>query len=384
MKLLLINSVCGTGSTGRICADIAKAYENNGYEVKIGYGRSDYVPEDCKKYAVRIGSAADVYGHVIGTRLTDKHGLYSVSATRAFLAWAETFDPDMLWLHNIHGYYINYELLFEWFKKRPQMTVKWTLHDCWAFTGHCAFFSYARCEKWLINDDPRFGEVVSGGCGHCPQRTSYPKAVLSDNSSENFVRKKRAFTGVRDLSIITPSVWLKNLVKQSFLNEYPVQVVYNHIDETVFKQTPSDFRIRHGIKKSDYMMLGVANVWEPRKGLDDFIELQKRLRENGSNFKIVLVGLNDKQLKELPEGILGLKRTNNAKELAEIYTAADVVLNPTYEDNYPSVILESEACGTPVITYDTGGCSEAIHISGSKAIPQGIDNLEKEVLHRMI
>lgn len=384
MKLLLINSVCGTGSTGRICADIAKAYENNGYEVKIGYGRSEYVPEDCKKYAVRIGSATDVYGHVIGTRLTDKHGLYSTGATKVFLEWAETFDPDILWLHNIHGYYINYELLFEWIKKRPQMTVKWTLHDCWPFTGHCAFFSYAKCEKWLINDDPRFGEVTKGGCGSCPQRMSYPKAVLKDNSSENFIRKKRAFTEVQNLSIITPSVWLKNLVKQSFLNEYSVQVVYNHIDETVFKQTPSDFRIRYGIKKNDYMMLGVANVWEPRKGLGDFIELQKRLRENGSNFKIVLVGLNDKQLKELPDGILGLKRTNNAKELAEIYTAADVVINPTYEDNYPSVILESEACGTPVITYDTGGCSEAIHISGSKVIPQGIDNLEKEVLHRMI
>ncbi|MBQ8945900.1 MAG: glycosyltransferase [Lachnospiraceae bacterium] len=387
MKLLLINSVCGYGSTGRLCVDIAKTYEQDGYEVKIAYGRSDNVPEDCRKYAVRIGSSRDVYLHMAGTRLTDRHGLYSAGATRRFLEWADEFDPDLLWLHNIHGYYLNYELLFEWIKARPQMPVKWTLHDCWAFTGHCAYYTYVGCDRWLINDDPRFGDVKTGGCGHCPQRGTYPRSIFTDNSAVNYLTKKKAFTGVGNLSIITPSVWLKNQVRQSFLAEYPVQVVYNRIDTAVFRQSISDFRAVHDIKKNDYMMLGVANVWEKRKGLDDLIELHRRLvAESYSKrgFCIVLVGLNDKQLKQLPDGMIGIKRLGDPRELARIYTAADVVLNPTYEDNYPSVILEAEACGTPVITYDTGGCAEAVHISGSKVIPRGVDNLEKEVLHRLI
>ncbi len=386
MKLLLLNSVIGYGSTGRLCVDIAKAYERDGHEVKIAFGRNDKVPDDCRKYAVRIGSSTDVYLHIAGTRFTDRHGLFSVNATREFLEWADRYDPDVLWMHNVHGYYVNYELLFEWIKSRPQMSVKWTLHDCWAFTGHCAYFSYVGCDRWLINEDLRFGDVKKGGCGNCPQRGAYPRSLFKDASADNYQRKKAAFTGIPKMSLITPSVWLKNQVRQSFLSEYPVQVVYNRIDTSVFKQTQSEFRAEHGIRRTDFVMLGVANVWEPRKGLVDLIELHKRLAEDKTitqGFHLVIVGLNDKQLKSLPSGIIGMKRTANANELAEIYSAADVVLNPTYEDNYPSVILEAEACGTPVITYDTGGCAEAIHISGSKAIPRGIDSLEKEVLHRL-
>lgn len=343
MKVLLINSVCGISSTGRICADIARNFEKNGDEVKIAYGRSSVVPENCKKYAVRIGSDFDVKLHAVKTRLTDKHGLGSKRATEKFLQWASEYNPDLVWLHNIHGYYINYELLFDWIKSRPNMQVKWTLHDCWAFTGHCAYFSLAKCERW------------KDGCDKCPQIKKYP-ASLVDNGKDNFERKRKAFTGVKNMTLITPSKWLAELVKQSFLKDYPVEVVYNEIDKTVFKPTQSDFKAKYGLDNKK-VVLGVASVWDERKGLADFIKLSEML---GDGYKIVLVGLSEKQKKSLPSNILSIDRTNSPVELAKIYTAADVFLNLTYEDNYPTVNLEAQACGTPCITYATGGSVESV------------------------
>lgn len=357
MRLLIINSVLGFGSTGRIALDIAKEYKVNGYEVKIAYGRKSNDTEDAKEYGIRIGSSLDVYSHVAYTRLTDKHGLASKRATKEFLKWADEYNPDMIWLHNIHDYYINYELLFAWIKKRAQMKVKWTLHDCWAFTGHCSHFAYVKCDKW------------KSGCGNCPKLDQYPKSFV-DNSLENYRRKKAAFTGVKDLTIVTPSNWLKNLVKGSFLSEYSVEVFYNKVDTNVFKPTPSVFKADHGIQDKK-MILGVANVWNDRKGLNDFIELSKLIDDN--TYKIVLIGLFEKQidvLKNASPNILALPRTSNVEELVGIYSAADVFVNPTYEDTFPTVNMEAEACGTPVITYDTGGCRETIKSANSLAIEQ--------------
>lgn len=343
MRVLLINSECGTGSTGKISAAIAEQYESEGHEVKIAYGRRAFVPQQYKRFAVRIGTDNEVKLHALLTRITDKQGLYSKRATREFLKWAEEFNPDVLWLHNLHSYFLNYEMLFEWIKTRPQMEVKWTLHDCWAFTGHCAYFDMAKCYKWKEE------------CKDCPQKTAYPASFVFSNCNDNFNRKKQAFTGVKNMTLITPSNWLADLVKESFLKEYPVEVVHNTIDTNIFKPTPSDFRERYGLENKK-IILGVASVWEPRKGLKDFIELSKKLDDN---YQIVLVGLSDKQLKEIPNNIIGIKRTNGQKELAEIYTAADVFLNTTYEDNYPTVNLEARACGIPIITYNTGGSPEA-------------------------
>ncbi len=388
MRLLLVNSMCGIGSAGRLCMDIAKAYDHDGNEVRIAYGRSDYVPVESYPYAVRIGSDADNMIHEIGTRLTDRHGLFSRKATTEFLEWADEFDPDTLWLHNIHGYYLNYELLFDWIKSRPNMSVKWTLHDCWPITGHCTRFSYVKCTKWIARI-PKGAMRDNTGCGNCPQKRNYPESWVVDYSRTGYLRKMKAFTGVPNMQIITPSVWMKNIVKESFLGNYPIQVVYNKIDTGIFKPTPSQFRSEYGLSKKAYLILGVSNEWGHRKGLDDFIELNNRLRHSaatdgfGRKIQIVLIGLSTRQIKNLPEGIIGIERYKSPRKLAEAYSAADVVLNPTYDDSYPSVIMEAEACGTPVITYDTGGCAETIHISGSKAIPQGIDNLEKEVLRRI-
>ena len=360
MKVLMINVVCGIRSTGRICTDLAAELEAQGHEVKIAYGRES-VPAEYRKYAVRIGSDLDVMLHGAFSRLFDAHGLGSRRATEAFLRLAEEYRPDLLWLHNIHGYYINYELLFSWIKKHPEMEVRWTLHDCWAFTGHCSHFTAVGCDQW------------KSGCTRCVQKRRYPASLFADNCKENYARKRRAFTGVENMTLITPSRWLAELVGQSFLKEYPVEVRYNTIDTAVFKPTPSDFRERYGLDGKK-IVLGVASVWDDRKGLDDFIELAKLLDDS---YAVVLVGLSEKQIRALPEGIIGIRRTDSARELAAIYTAADVFVNPTHEDTYPSTNLEAQACGTPVITYRTGGSPESVP-------PENVVNCEVAELYKAI
>lgn len=246
MRVLFVNAVCGAGSTGKITCGLAEKYESEGHEVRVAYGRSYHVPEKYRRYAVRIGTKLDEHIHALMTRLTDRHGFYSGHATKKFIAWANEYNPDFLWLHNIHGYYINIEMLFSWIKSRPQMRVYWTLHDCWTFTGHCAYFTMAGCEKWKTH------------CENCPQKNSYP-ASLIDNSRRNYDDKRRIFTGVKDMTIITPSKWLAGLVKQSFLREYPVEVRHNTIDTEIFRPTPSNFREKYNLM-GKIIVLGVASI----------------------------------------------------------------------------------------------------------------------------
>lgn len=339
MKMLQINTVCGVGSVGRIVRQIHEALREKGHESYIAYGRK---PLGCDG-AIRIGEDLDVYFHVFLTRVFDLHGFGSKKATKKFLKIVEEINPDIIHLHNIHGYYLNIEVLFDFLKSFDKPVV-WTLHDCWAFTGHCSHFTYAKCERWKT------------GCYSCPEKKSYPRSVIFDNSKSNYARKKKAFTGAKNMTLVTPSQWLAGLVKESFLRDYPVQVIPNGIDTEVFKPTPSDFKKRYGLD-GKFLILGVANVWEKRKGFDYFLDLSKYLSDDEI---IVLVGLSDERIKNLPNNIIGIKRTNSAKELAEIYTAADVFFNPTLEDNYPTVNLEAQACGTYVITFDSGGAKETI------------------------
>jgi len=266
MRILLINSVSGIRSTGRICTDIAEEYIQKGYEVRIAYGRED-VPEKYKDISVRIGSQIDVYTSVIKSRLFDNEGFNSIKATEQFLRWADLYNPNILWLHNLHGYYINLGLLFRWIKSRPNMQVKWTLHDCWAFTGHCAHFTIAKCDKWKTQ------------CRECEQKHTYPKSMLKDNSIKNYFNKKRLFTNVNDMEIIVPSNWLADLVKQSFLKEYRIKVVHNKIDTSIFKYRESDFRVRHKLQNKK-IVLGVATDWSDKKGLSDFIRLSEMFNSN--------------------------------------------------------------------------------------------------------
>ena len=340
MKILQINSVCGVGSTGRIATDLYKVSEEQGHQCKIAYGRGT-APQGID--SIKIGSNLDNYMHVLKTRIFDKHGFGSVNATKKFIEEVKEYDPDVIHLHNIHGYYINIEILFNYLKEANKPVI-WTLHDCWAFTGHCAYFDYVGCSKW------------KNGCNKCPQKEGYPTSKVFDNSKLNYEKKRELFTSVKNMTIVTPSKWLANLVKESFLGKYPVEVINNGIDLDIFKPTKSYFREQYGLEDK-FIVLGVASVWEERKGLKYFVELSKELSDD---YKIVVVGVTEKQKKELPNNILAITRTNNVKELAEIYTVADVFVNPTLEDNFPTTNLEALACGTPVISFNTGGSVESI------------------------
>jgi len=341
VKYLFINSVAGFGSTGRIAAEKCRELMAQGHSCCIAYGRDAVNCDDIP--TIRIGTAMDYRIHGVVNRLLDNHGFCSYGATKRFLEQVKEYDPDVIWLHNVHGYYIHIGLLFEYLKTCGKK-IYWTLHDCWAFTGHCAYFDYVGCDRWKT------------GCHDCLQKKSYPSSMLLDRSKANYWKKRSLFTGIPNMTLITPSQWLANLVKQSFLTEYPVEVVYNTINTDIFKPTSSNFREKHGLQDKT-VLLGVASVWEKRKGLDDFIRLAEML-DNG--YRIILVGVTPEQAKQLPSNILAIPRTNSPKELAEIYTAADLFVNPTYEDNYPTVNLEARACGTRIVTYDTGGCRETI------------------------
>lgn len=341
MKVLMINVVCGIRSTGRICTDLAEALSKEGHEVKIAYGR-EHVPEQYQKYAIRIGTDWDVRIHGGRARLFDQSGFGSVKATKRFIEWIREFDPDIIHLHNIHGYYLNVAILFEYLKQSGKR-ILWTLHDCWAFTGHAAYCEAAACEKW------------KSGCHDCPNLAEYPASII-DRSRSNWLKKRIIFTGVPNMSLITPSRWLKGLVEGSFLRDYPVRVIYNGIDTGAFfpssqeerEKTRSELGVKDG-----RLLLGVAAVWDKRKGLEDLISLGRHTQG-----KIVIVGVTEKQKQALPREITGITRTNNVEELRRLYAAADVFVNPTYEDNFPTTNIEALACGTPSITYNTGGSPE--------------------------
>lgn len=340
MRILLINVVCGIRSTGRICTDLAVALEMQGHEVKIAYGREE-VPEKFQKFAERIGTSFDVKIHGIKARLTDGCGYGSKRATKKFIEWVKDYNPDVIHLHNLHGYYINLEELFDYLCTCGKKII-WTLHDCWAFTGHAAYCETANCEKWIT------------GCHDCPKISDYPSSLV-DHSKDNWEYKRLLLSNVPNMTIVTPSEWLANLVKKSFLSHYPVIVIHNGIDTSVFKPIKSNIKQDLGIENKE-MILGVAAEWNKRKGLLDFIKLGSILPDN---YKIVLVGLSKKQMKRLPKEIIGIERTDTVHKLAELYSAANVFVNPTYEENYPATNLEAISCGTPVITYKTGGSPES-------------------------
>lgn len=360
MKVLMINIVCGIRSTGRICTDIAGELERLGHEVKIAYGRGP-VPAQYEKYAVRIGSDLDENLHGVEARLWDGSGFGSRSQTRKFLKWVEEFDPDIIHLQNIHGYYLNVELLFAYLKRCGKRIV-WTMHDCWGFTGHCTYYDYARCGKWKT------------GCGDCPQRREYPKS-LTDFSGKNWLRKKEAFCGVADFTIVTPSRWLAEETKKSFLREYPIEVIPNGIDIGVFRPVESDIKERYGIA-GKHIVLGVAALWDRRKGLEDLVALAGRL---GAEWQVVVIGLSEAEKKVLDSRVLGICHTANVEELVQWYSCADVFVNPTLEDNYPTTNLEAIACGTPVITYDTGGSPESAGYYGIVVKRGDVDGIVESI-----
>lgn len=346
-KILLINAVCGIGSTGRIVADLWKTLKDNGYEAKVafGVGKGFFVDEqDQFKFNNKLG----YYWHNALSRITDRAGFYSSIPTLILLHFIDRYKPDLIHLHNLHGYYINIRLLFNYIK-RHNIPIVWTLHDCWAFTGHCTHFDYIGCYRWKIN------------CFSCPQRIEYPQSLVLDRSSRNFVQKKKLLTSLDKMSIVTPSVWLANCVKQSFLSKYDVTSIPNGIDVTIFHPVKSDIRQRLSIPNNKKIILTVANVWNEKKGFSDVIRLSRILPVN--EYQVVMVGVTKPQLSLLPHSIIGIERTENINELVELYSAADIFFNPSKEETMGMVTIEALACGTPAIVYDRTAVPEAVDMN---------------------
>lgn len=355
MKILLISEECGTGSTGRICTDIAVECEKRGDTVKIAYGRNaNLVPECYQKYAVRIGNKLDLIMHGVKARFFDLAGFGSTNATKRLIKWIKDYDPDVIHLHNIHGYYINVKILFDYLSICNKKII-WTLHDVWAFTGHSAYCDAVNCERWKT------------GCGNCPQQKVYPKSYV-DRSERNWELKKQLFSNIDNMTIVTPSIWLADQVKLSFLSKYPVCVINNGIDTGRFNVRSTDYKKLHNLENK-IVLLSVATVWNDLKGLSDFIELSKVLDER---FVILLVGgMEKKDINILPSNIIYITKTQNIDEMVEIYNAADFYLNFTYCDTYPTVNLEAFSCGIKVITYRTGGSTEIVERFGGFVVDKG-------------
>lgn len=362
MKILQINTVYAEGSTGKIAKEIHDICKKHNIECISAYR---YTQKFNTKFedSVEISSPMDSRIHGLLSRITMFKGAFSVFKTIKFIKTVEKYSPDIIHLHNLHGSYINIPILFRYIRKN-QIPVVWTLHDCWSFTAICSHFSMEKCEKWIT------------GCNKCPQRKTLSLS-LTDNTSIVWKFKKYYFTSFKNITFVTPSNWMKNLINQSFFKDYPVVTINNGIDLNLFKPTSSDFITKYNLKDK-YIVLGVAFEWNYKKGLDVFIKLANILPDK---YKIVLVGVKEEIISQLPLNILCIKKTNNQSELAKIYTAADVFVNPTREETLGLVNIEALACGTPVVTFYTGGSPECIdNTCGSAVNIDDIDTLTTEII----
>ena len=357
MKKVLSINLGNFGSTGNIMRGISKVAEENGFICWQAYpsdkNNGAKAERDIIVSSYNIRRVNELY-----SRFTGMRGFSSYFSTLSLLKKVDRIKPEIIHLHNLHSNYIHVGLLFDYIKKH-HIKVIWTLHDCWAFTGRCPHFQISECDRWKT------------GCYDCPYpKNEYP-TVFFDRTDVLWKRKKQTFTGVENMTIVTPSKWLAGLVKESFLSEYQVKVINNGIDFNVFKPKKSDFRERHKIQERVKILLGVSFYWSYRKGLDIFIDLNKRIDK--SKYVIVIVGV-DKTIK-LPNDIITMERTSNKYELAEIYNAADYFINPTREEVLGMVNVEAVACGTPVIAFDTGGCAEAMNGYGKVVTNKTVEGI---------
>lgn len=342
MKLIQINTVCNT-STGRIMESIQREAIRQGYDTLSLVGRRKPFADLPGK---RYGNFVSFWLHVALNTAFDRQGFGSVLTTRRLINRLRAEVPDIIHLHNLHGYYLNLPMLFRYLHEEYKGKVFWTFHDCWPFTGHCPYFTMVNCHKW------------KDGCFHCPNKKSYPVSLFLDASQKNYADKKRLFLGLQNLTIVVPSKWMEELVSESFMQKYPIKVIPNGIDLETFTYTEdAKLYAKYHIPRNKKILLGVANVWDKRKGLEDFLALSKEISED---YRIVLVGLSAAQIKKLPENIIGIQRTESRKELAALYSMAEIFVNPSREESFSLVTVEAFACGTPVIVLDTSAVKELV------------------------
>lgn len=339
-KLLQIAVEANKGSVGRIAEQIGETILENGWSSYIAYARES---NPSKSQTIKIGSKFDVYRHGLETRIFDNHCFSSRNATKNLIKKIDKIKPDIIHLHHLHGYFINIEILFNYLKE-SKIPIVWTFHDCWSFTGHCAYFDFVGCDKWKTE------------CHHCEQKNEYPQSFLFDRSRQNYIDKKRIFNSVKNLTIVSVSNWLNNVVGQSFMGGLSRQVIYNGVDTELFRPHNSDIRQEYSIGNK-FMILGVATTWDRRKGLKDFMNLSEKIKEDEI---IVLIGLNNSQIDKLPNKIIGIQRTESQKELADWYSSADLFMNLSVEETFGLTTAEALASGTPALVYDATACPELV------------------------
>lgn len=359
MKTLLqINPVLRVStSTGRIMQEIGELAIANGWKSYIAYSYARDGIKPCKSELVPVGGRIGILGHWLATRLFDRHGLASERDTKDFIRVIDEINPDIIHIHNIHGYFLNYKILFDYLARKNKPVV-WTVHDCWLYTGHCYYYTFAGCNKWKKH------------CSRCPQKMKFPASYLFDRSFKNFEDKRKAFTSIQasNMYIVPVSEWIMGEMRDSFLKNANFTLIHNGIDTNVFNiYDGEEIKKKYGIE-GKRLILGVASIWSREKGLFDFLELSKIM---GPDEVIVLVGVDDSTRSKLPDNIIGIRRTENVHALAELYSAAEVFVNPTWQDNYPTVNMEAIACGTPVVAYDVGGATEVINEETGCAVRAG-------------
>lgn len=338
--LLQINSALNRGSTGRIAEQIGMLAKEQGWNVYIAHG-ARYKGKSALQ-TIQVTTEKEEKLHALKSMAFDAHGLGSKKATEKLVKRIKEINPDIIHLHNIHGYYLNYKVLFEYLATIDTPVV-WTLHDCWTMTGHCAHFDAIGCDKWKTE------------CYNCPLKREYPKSILLDRSARNYAIKKGLFSSLKNATIVPVSNWLGSIVKKSYLGNYTINVINNGVDLEIFKPLDAS-RLRKKLGIGDKcILLGVATAWHNEKGLREFIRLSKN-----HDYQIIMVGVPTEIKQNLPKEIIAIDRTNSQQELAEYYSMTDILINPTYNDSFPTVNLEALACGTPVVTFRTGGSPESI------------------------
>ncbi len=363
MKIFEINSG-NYGSTGTIMLNIAETARLSGHSVKIAYRKSRSVTPGNSADEILIGNSFFGLTHRLIGEYLGLEGFGSVLSTLKLVKDIKKINPDIIHLHILHGWYLNLPILFKFLSEYNKKVV-WTMHDCWGFTGHCPHFEYVKCNKWQT------------GCENCPQYRDYPFSKV-DSSKFLYKYKKKYFTSIKDLTIVTPSQWLADLISNSYFKNCEIKVINNGIDLSIFKPIESNFRELNNISETDHLILGVAFEWTDKKGINIFKKLSSELNRN---YKIVLIGTTEEVEKDLPKNIIKISRTSSKEELASIYSSADLFVNPTREETFPTVNMESLACGTPVLTFKTGGSPEIINEKCGSVVECGdYENFKREII----
>lgn len=345
MIILQINLFANLWSTGKIAADIGEAVIGDGGESYLAYGL-EY--KDCNSHLIQI-TGSEFLGKIhfyLFSSMLDLPGWGSWFETKKLIKKIKKIKPDVIHLHHIYFSILNINVLFCYLKK-ANIPVVWTFHDCWAVTGGCSYFTLLNCDKWKTQ------------CHDCPRfvRTGKYHNII-DNSRFNYNHKKWLFNGIKNMTITTVSEWLKSVVEESFLSKYPIRVITNGVNTEVFYPRNDNelVRSKYGIN-GEFIIISVASHWGNHKGLSDLLQLRQKLVDD---YVIVLVGLSDYQIAELPKGIIGIRRTSDQNELASLYSLSDVVLGLSYQETFGLTIAEGFACGTPAIVYNNTALPEFI------------------------